>query len=535
MPLGGEQPRLTATMLNRAARWTVGIPRRFVRGLALVLLTSMVSFGAGGLAAAHVPMIAAGPSAGGVSPGFSPVSAVNATYSVTVTPVGLPAALQWSVAVDGGAPSSASGRSNLTETLGNGTHQLALTGGGLWIPTPANLTIEVNGTSQVVRATFSEEYVLTFTESGLPVGNHSRWHVYLGFYERNANAGQTIHYVELNDTYQVVPGATLPYIPDPQIESITVNGSPLTVNFTFTPPPVLYNVTFQALGLPAYAAWAITVDGHARGVATSSTSYQFVEANGTHVYSATGPPGYGATPPAATFVVNGSALVLTVRFAEPTSYTVTFVPQGLGALGWQVGVVGAGNFSSATGVAISCRLVNGSYSFSIPSVGGLSPFPDNGSFWVAGANNNVAIVFVGHEGPVVFTELGLAVGSWWVSINGTNHTLAPGASLALELPFGSYPYAAGVNTAGFVMSVPRGSVQVGAQSQVIPLTIFALPGQVSSSSATGSLGSELKAHLPEVAAATVGVVVLLGYLVYRRYRPPRTERRPAPAPPPEAR
>lgn len=492
--------------------------------LGVVLLVVLASVPAGGRVglsasapaapddrAAHDVRFAAGPPAAG-------------TFNVTVVPHGLPNAFLWGVAIGKGTPTFAHGTVNITEALANGTYEFVfgVTGVNSYTPSPPQLNVSVEGSPQTIGEQFQLLFTLNLTETGLPVANQSRWHAFMNYIERSAAAGQTIQYLEPNGSYQVTVGSTLPFVPLPVTTTIFVNGPPpATFLFSFSPRPAPYNVTFTPMGLPSNASWSVAVDGRGGGEVGTGSSYQFRESNGTHVYSVSGPSGWIATPSAATFVVNGANLTIPVLFVRPTNYAVTFVPSGIGPARWSLTVGALNEPSAATGGSISMALPNGSYAYSVTPLAGLLPFPANGTFWVAGGPAEIPIAFYATSSVVTFTELGLPAGTWWVLVNGTNHTTPAGSNLVLQLPLSSYPYTVGAPNASFVASVGRGNLVVGSQSQVVTVTFLSIPAPPAAATGSTSLTAELKSHLPEVAAAGAVALVAVILLGWRRYRAPK--------------
>lgn len=450
-------------------------------------------------------------------------------YNVTFEPQGLPAADNWSIAVNGSTPHLAQGNTNVTLPLGNGTYSVSLASSRPYALLHPQISVTVSGQDQTVEIPFNLTFTANFNETGLPIGPGSKWHIFLDYLERSAQAGQPIQITNVtNGTHIVSSGASIPYTPNPQWVILVVNGSAIFYNFSFTQPPTLYNVTFNAVGLPPNPAWSISVDGRPGGTALNQTAYVFREDNGSHVYSVSGPGDYVALPQAAEFFVNGLDLTIQLRFAQPTNYRVSFTPSGLGNSGWTVTLDTGRMISGAEGVTLTTLLANGSYSFTVSPVADLTAFPDNGTFYVAGANLSVSITFFATHGPVIFTELGLPIGDWWVELNGENLTAAAGNSITVELPFGTYTYSAGVGNASYTISEPRGTLVVGVEGQTVTLSVLSLANQSPESPANAPATGFLKAHVIEFAVGGVVVALVLLAVVWMRYRPPRG---PAATPP----
>lgn len=445
----------------------------------------------------------------------------STTYSVTVVPSGLPRAVIWKVYVNGNLSGRANGTGDVTvSSLVNGTYgfNFSVPGSNTYVASPAFENVTVNGTDQVLVEKFVTVYTLNFTESGLPVANRSNWHIFLDYIEQKAPAGQSIQFRRVNGSYQVTAGASLPYTAVPATATVVVNGTPPPLLISFVPPPTLYNVTFLPIGLPANSTWAVSVDGRGGGQPTGGSAFAFRETNGTHVYTASGPAGWIAIPSAATFAVAGQNLTILVDFETPPTFTVTFEPSGLGRLPWSVTIAGVGTFSGAAGGAIAVVLTNGTYAYTISGVAGLQRFPGNGAFWVTGASFVLPIAFFAVSQSVTFTELGLPGGAWWIVVNGTNYTVAAGASLSLDLPVGTYPYSTGVPNSSYVASVARGNLVVGSLPLVVSVTFLAVPSAPRAAASPTSIITDIRSHLVEVAAASAAALLVAAFLVWRRYR-----------------
>ncbi len=99
----------------------------------------------------------------------------------------------------------------------------------------------------------SNEYLVTFNQTGLPVG--SQWWVNLTQGSYTSKSGSLSFYVA-NGTYNFnISRLNLNYRPNLTEGSFTVTGSNVNISIGF--PEVLYNVTFRESSLPADTNWSI--------------------------------------------------------------------------------------------------------------------------------------------------------------------------------------------------------------------------------------------------------------------------------------
>lgn len=175
--------------------------------------------------------------------------------------------------------------------------------------------------------------------------------------------------------------------------------------------PVRFNETPSTRwpGLPNGTAWSVTLAPIGTGVAPGTTSattgssvHFLLPAGATYSFEVGKPSVYKSLGGHGSFVVPPRALLKSVRFALCTGL-VTFVRSGLpGRTPWTVVVNGAINETlTGTGASLAFRAINGTYSFTVPSVGAWSPSPSNGSFTVRAPHaDRTVVVFVDPVGPL---------------------------------------------------------------------------------------------------------------------------------------
>jgi hypothetical protein len=225
------------------------------------------------------------------------------------------------------------------------------------------------------------------------------------------------------------------------------------------------------------AAWSATVGGFTQP--SMGTSITFYETNGTYVYRVSA-VNYGTATPSGQVTVNGAPALVSITFVLVT-YAVTFTETGL-LLGSSWAVTVDGTAWSGTGASISNVLQNGTYSYTIASVGAYEPTPSSGTFTVAGAAVTTSVIFA--TLTLTFTETGLTVGtSWAVTLNGVT-TSATVASIAFAVVNGSYTYFVAPPT-GYAASPSAGLLTVNGHSLTTSITMTSTSGTLSVTLQTG--------------------------------------------------
>ncbi len=385
------------------------------------------------------------PSAGSVSVNGSNL-VVNITfmaealYNVTFVETGLPNGTFWFVSLfsawagGGNAP----GGSSVSFEVPAGTYgfyvQSAFNWSGpIYVPSPqaGNLTVEGNVT---VNVTFSAlpTFTVSLVESGLP--NGTAWYAGLfgggplgfapagvppnvgpswGTFLYNGSTGTTLSFTVPNGSYSFfvenVSDGTNLYTPSPAFGNVSVSGSGVTVNIAFSHESI-YTVTFVETGLPNGTFWGAVVCSWASGCefnVSANSSLSFNLTNGTYNFSVgalwefNGSSGSVATPSFGTVVVNGSNVTVSVTFAPPPLYAITFVESGLpGGANWSFaldGTFGVSGLSSAANSSLTVDVVNGSYGFYVGpvDVDGVwyTASPECGALCVDGATVTVDVTF----------------------------------------------------------------------------------------------------------------------------------------------
>jgi hypothetical protein len=232
---------------------------------------------------------------------------------------------------------------------------------------------------------------MTFVESGLP--SSRSWSVTLNG-TKISSTTSTVLFSEPNGTYAFSVGPGVGYAANPSSGPVTVRGGPVSQPIAFaTYSSTTYPVTFTESGLPSGTNWSVTLGNNTRQ-STISTIVITVP-NGTSAYTIPTVAGYAAEPATGNVTVAGSGQAVGVTFSTvpPPKYTVTFTESGLpaGTL-WSVTIGGV--TPSANTTTITLQEANGTYPYTIGSVGGYTATPSSGSVMVLGGDPpSVAVAF----------------------------------------------------------------------------------------------------------------------------------------------
>jgi hypothetical protein len=386
------------------------------------------------------------------------VSFSRLTYSVTFTESGLPTGTSWSVTLNGTHQSSTTPTIVFPEPNGTYGYTIGVVPG--YAPGASSGSVTVNGAAAPVPVSFTRvTYVVTFTESGLPVG--TSWSVTLNGSTESATT-TSIAFTEPNGTFSYQVGVVPGYKPSLASGSVVVNGAAVPVSVSFN--RVTYSVQFTESGLPTGTSWSVTLNGSRQSSTTSTTS--FTEPNGTFGYSIGVVPGYAPGVPSGSVTVNGANASVAVAFSRVT-YSVTFTESGLpSGTTWSVTL--NGSTQSASTASIAFTEPNGTYGYTIGVVPGYQPTVSSGSVVVNGAAVPVSVSFARATYSVTFTEAGLPIGtSWSVTLNGS-HQSSTTTSIAFTEPNGTFGYTIGV-VPGHQPTSSSGSVVVNGAA--VPVSV----------------------------------------------------------------
>ena len=201
-------------------------------------------------------------------------------YSVNFTESGLPSGSNWSVTLNGSTEESESGGIVFTEP--NGSYPFTVGLSAAYTASPGSGTVNVSGKSVNETITFSSicyglscpgKYLVVFTAWGLPSG--TMWSMTINGSIVSGTTSVLTTRLQ-NGTYPFSVGQVTGYSVNPRTGSVTVSGSGLNKNITFTPimsstPTLwgLYDVDWYiivgALVAVALVAILVPVMRHRRG------------------------------------------------------------------------------------------------------------------------------------------------------------------------------------------------------------------------------------------------------------------------------
>lgn len=406
---------------------------------------------------------------------------VQVTYSVTFTETGLPSGQTFQVSV-GGVPKSLTtngGADSLTWTgLINNSYAYSVSDVSGWHQTaiPYNGNVVVNGASvtEPTLAFTKSLYSITFSESGLPIGETFEVTVGASIESLTSDGGtDSLLFTVANGSYSYsiadVSGwhqTTLPHA-----GSVLVNGAAVTEP-TLVYLEVNYTLTFTESGLPTGTNWSITIDSNTHNSTTAVIT--FSEPNGTYGFTVNYVAGYAPTAHTGSEHVNGAALSAGVSFTQVT-YAVTFTESGLPvSTAWSISINSHAVSSSSPMVVF--HLPNGTFGYTVDYVSGWVPTQATGSFPVTGAPVSLGVSFTQVRYTVTFVESGLPTNhpkSWSAALDGVlQHTM--GTSISFSVGNGSQPYVVAGPNGYRVSSVlpPSGNIVVNGGSVVQDVTFL---------------------------------------------------------------
>ncbi|EQD32349.1 hypothetical protein B1B_17732, partial [mine drainage metagenome] len=168
--------------------------------------------------------------------------------------------------------------------------------------------------------------------------------------------------------------------------------------------------------------------------------------------------------------IGGGGETLWYNFPNNGIYPVTFTQTGLSGHAWAVTLNGAVGASQGTNVLIT--ETNGTYSYTIPEVGGYTANPSSGTITVDGAAVTVPITWaiVPATYAVTFTQTGLPVGATWsVAINGGVPVASTASTISFNEMNGSYAFAVATSTPFYFPSPSVGSITVNGAAVATPI------------------------------------------------------------------
>ena len=294
------------------------------------------------------------------------------SYSVTFVPVGLPSGVTWGVTLAGLElyGSNLNGQNpDISFSEVNGSYSYSIYMPSPETASPSSGSITVSGSAVTVDITINvpvKDYVLSFTESGLPPGVYFTVSTGIGSASGNPTASFNVPNGTYSWTIADVTSGGQTYIPSPDAGTVTVDGAPATVSITFTVQS--YTVSLTESGLPTGSMWYVNLT-NGQTFSSASTLIQFDEPDGSYSYSvATGNAAYSPSSSTGSFTVSNSGISLSVSFTQNT-YSVTFTESGLpSATLWGVSFGNRSSTSSTTSITFS-GVLPGTYSWTAMATG----------------------------------------------------------------------------------------------------------------------------------------------------------------------
>ncbi|HEV2519302.1 MAG TPA: YncE family protein [Thermoplasmata archaeon] len=237
------------------------------------------------------------------------VAWTEVVYAVDFAEVGLPTGVGWWVNLTGG-PLLAGATSDLGLQIANGTYSYSIAVQDPRFIAPGGQFAVVGGPANVPVRFSDVTFAVTFVETGLPIGG--AWSVNLTGGAVAHSVGANISFALTNGSYTyTLASSNSSYTPlGNAFGTSNVAGVSLLEAVAFV--PVTYPVIFEEKGLPTGAGWSVTLDGKP---ASGSGSIRFPGlSNGTYGYSVAPVAGFTSTPREGAFLINGSAVTVTVNF-----------------------------------------------------------------------------------------------------------------------------------------------------------------------------------------------------------------------------
>jgi uncharacterized lipoprotein NlpE involved in copper resistance len=312
---------------------------------------------------------------------------------VTFTESGLPSGTMWYANLSNGLSYSGTG-TTITFNEPNGTYSYTIaTVNKSYAPSPSSGTFNVKGANVNIAITFTREYTVTFTESGLPSG--TMWYVNLSNGQSYSGKGTTITFNEPNGTYSyTIATVNKIYSPSPSSGTFTVNGANVNVAITFT--LITYKITFTENGLPSGTSWSVTLNNITKK--STNATITFNEPNGTYTYSIKGISGYRANAYSGTINVNGNSVGNSINWTIIT-YPITITENGIpNGISWSATLTGTTFNGQSINVTLSSTNntiifyePNGTYTYTIHLPSGYQGSNTKGSINLSGNSATLTI------------------------------------------------------------------------------------------------------------------------------------------------
>ena len=279
----------------------------------------------------------------------------DVTHSVVFNETGLPQNMSWYVSLNGTAITTEN--SSITFNVPNGNYYYFAGTISGFNASPEHGVLTVDGSNIKVDIYFQVTYYnITFSETGLPVGN--TWQIDFSGRQVLLNNTSFVFHEYRGSYHFYIHSFNVTYKANPASGIVNVTNVDMTEVINFREQN--YTVTFVEEGLVGGTAWSVDVSGQVRN--SSSSSIIFPLTNGSYDYSVTPIQGYNITGGSGNFKVNGKALFFQIDFVSTQPYT--FIVEGLSqGTHWYVQIGGA-NYSSNSSF-MTLYLPNATYNYRI--------------------------------------------------------------------------------------------------------------------------------------------------------------------------
>lgn len=174
-------------------------------------------------------------------------------YAVTIFEYGLAAGTNWSISIGPNTFNSSTGVIQFNEP--NGSYRYSIAGPTDYLAGPSSGTFSLEGSAVYLNIAFVKLHMVTFAESGLPIG--MSWSVTVNG-TSEASTSTLVTFMELNGSYSFSIGSAPGFGPDPANGSFSVHGDSYTLNVSYLKT---YLLTFSENTLPVNSNWSISLTG----------------------------------------------------------------------------------------------------------------------------------------------------------------------------------------------------------------------------------------------------------------------------------
>jgi hypothetical protein len=248
---------------------------------------------------------------------YYPLGGPEGTVAVYFYASGLASGTSWSITL--GTTTQSTTNDVLTFYVLPGSYAFSAAAVSGYAIAPGSGTVTATGASVEVDLTYTAQFTVTVTETGLPTGDS--WEAIVGGTAVSGTTASLSVVVPAGETdYQIV-SLTAGYTASPASGSIYVTG---TYALATTFSAVTYAVTVSESGLASGQAWSATVNGETQS--TTGTSITFYLPNGTATISIGAVKGYSVSESTVSVNVTGAPTTASVTYSS--SSTPALVSQG---------------------------------------------------------------------------------------------------------------------------------------------------------------------------------------------------------------